>query len=121
MPIAIGGHDMAKINKPSLRTVGSRKILFGQILVWTEIDKSGRWLNTEKNTEATDADKTQIVLPPNIKPNYRSFYYGFEENNHILVVEQYNEQRQSFGPRRSEKFFRALLENPPGIGKIIFQ
>jgi hypothetical protein len=33
MPIAIGGHDMAKINKPSLRTVGSRKILFGQILV----------------------------------------------------------------------------------------
>jgi hypothetical protein len=119
-PIAIGGHDMAKITKPSLRIVDSRSILFGQILVWTEIDKAGPWLNTEKNAEATEADKSQVFLPPNVKPNYRSFYYGFDENQHILLVEQNNERRQSFGPRRSEKFFRQLLQNPPGMEATIF-
>jgi hypothetical protein len=72
------------------------------------------------NTEATESDKENIVLPANIKPNYRSFYYGFDEKNHILIVEQHNESGQSFGPRRTEKFFRTLMENSPAIDGVVF-
>jgi hypothetical protein len=108
-PIAIGGPDRAKITQRIARQIGPIKALFGQILVWTEIDKSGPWLNTKNNTEATESDKDGIVLPPNVKPNYRSFYYGLDEASHILVVEQQSERGNSFGPRRAEKFFRTLL------------
>lgn len=55
LPVAIVGHDMAKITKPIARIFGHVRVLFGQILVWTEIDKSGPWLNTANNTEATES------------------------------------------------------------------
>lgn len=84
-------------------------LLSGRVLLWAHIDKDGKWLNKKKNVEATTAEKKQIVLPPDIEPNFRSFYFVFHEDKHRIVVEFKNELGQTFGPARAQSFFAKLF------------
>lgn len=88
------------------------ELLVGRVLVWAHIDKDGKWLNKKKNVEATPDEKKRIVLPPDIEPNFRSFYFAFHEPKHRLVVELRNELGQTFGPSRAEMFFARLFNHP---------
>ena len=56
--IHLRGHDWAKITAPQDRETDPPSF-FGRILVWTEIDKDGRWLKQDANREAIVA-----VRPP---------------------------------------------------------
>lgn len=105
-PIWLGGSDYAKITRTDRRKDGR---LIGRIIVWTEIDKKGAWLNSETNDTASNDDKQYINIPEKLKPNYRYFYFGFDPKSHLMIFEFKNESGQSFGPARANKFFGTLL------------
>lgn len=105
--VSLAGSDWAKITRAERR---NGNVLFGRILVWTEIDKDSSWLNTSKNIEATEDEKDKIEIPPDIKPNFKGFYFAFGIDNHILLIEFRNELNQRFGPRRAHRFFSTLFE-----------
>ena len=107
--IELWGSDKAKIT--AFQEIGDRPhLLYGRVLVWAEIDKDGAWLNKPKNIEATPAEKAQIAnaLPEDFEPNFRSFYFIFNEKNHHLVLEYRNELGQHFGSKRAERMFSRL-------------
>jgi hypothetical protein len=105
-PIHLAGSDWAKITKVEPR---GANVLFGRILVWTEIDKNASWLNTTKNKEATADEKDKIAIPEDIRPNFKGFYFAINTANHLLLVEFRNEFGHSFGSKRAERFFSELL------------
>ena len=106
--VLIWGSDWAKITVPQVRETKPPSF-YGRILVWTEIDKDGKWLNQEKNKEATPAEKAAIQIPENFDPNFRSFNFVFLEERHLLVLEYKNELGEHFGAARAEKLFMELF------------
>ena len=109
--VNLWGSDRAKIT-PFQPLEDRPNLLWGRILVWAEIDTEGKWLNKAKNEEATAAEKRAVVdaLPPNLEPNFRSFYYLFVEDEHGLVIETRNELGQHLAPSRAERMLLRLFE-----------
>jgi hypothetical protein len=87
------GDDFLKITPP--RKIRDTAVHEGRILVWTEVDVKGRWLDVESEDELTD--KSDIKIPDNAKPNYRTFNYIFAEKNHRLFFESTNEFGDQLG------------------------
>jgi hypothetical protein len=106
--ISVWGPDWAKITPPIDRQTKPPSF-YGRVLVWTEIDKDGKWLDQRTDKEATDTEKQKIQIPDNLDPNYRSFNFVFLESRHLLVLEYRNELGEHFGPIRAERFFSRLL------------
>ncbi|THD68436.1 MAG: DUF4747 family protein [Bradyrhizobium sp.] len=109
--VTLWGSDRGKItefqemeDKPNL--------LYGRVLVWGEIDKDGKWLNKNKNIEATPEEKQKIAkaIPEDYEPNFRSFYFVFIEDKHRLIFESKNELDQHFAPSRAERMFQRLFD-----------
>jgi hypothetical protein len=109
--VPVWGSDRAKITQPG-PFEDHEDWLYGQILVWAEIDINGKWLNKAKNKEATPEEKKEVIeaLPEDLEPNFRSFNFIFLEKKHRLVLEYRNELGQHFGPKRAEKFFQRLFD-----------
>lgn len=110
--VSLGGSDWAKITEPG-PFEDNPGLLYGQILVWTQIDTEGRWINKRQNREATAAEKLQIeeALPQDLEPNFRAFNFIFVVQKHRLVLEYRNELGDRFGPRRAERLFSNLLSS----------
>lgn len=110
--IWVWGSDKAKITSPGPFEDNSNW-LYGQILVWAEIDTRGKWLNKRKNKEATAEEKQQVAdaLPADLEPNFRAFNYIFIVNKHRLVLEYRNELGQHFGAKRALLFFSRLFSS----------
>jgi hypothetical protein len=106
--VHLSGSDWAKITEPQDRE-STPPSFYGRILVWTEIDKDGKWLNQENNKEATSREKAAIQIPSTLDPNFRSFNFVFLEDRHWLILELRNELGAHFGPARAEKFFLSLF------------
>lgn len=106
--VHLRGSDYAKITEPQDRGTDPPSF-YGRVLVWTEINKDGKWLNQKKNEEATPAEKAKIQIPEDIDPNFRSFNFVFVENAHRLVLEYENELGQHFGPKSADRVFSFLL------------
>jgi len=108
VPIRLWGSDWAKITPPVDRET-SPPSFYGRVLVWTEIDREGKWLNQAEDREATSLEKRNILIPEDLDPNFRSFNFVFLEHRHVLVVEFQNELGEHFGAQRAEKLFTRLL------------
>jgi hypothetical protein len=106
--IHIWGADYAKITKPHRRKSNPDQYR-GHILVWTKVDKSGRWINKKKNEEASELEKRKIVIPEEVQPNFRSFNYALIESRHRLIIEHRNQYNERFGPTRVLRLFRELF------------
>lgn len=107
-PIRLWGNDWAKITVPADRETAPPSF-YGRVLVWTEIDKEGKWLDQRTDKEATVDEKQKIQIPDNLDPNFRSFNFVFLEERHLLILEYRNELGEHFGPQRAERFFSRLL------------
>ncbi|MCB1443109.1 MAG: DUF4747 family protein [Methyloceanibacter sp.] len=101
------GADFAKITVPQSKSDG---ILVGRILVWTEIDRDGAWLDLASEQEVPPDQVDEIQIPDNVKPNYRCFVYGFDVANHRLYYEARNEKREQLGPTVARRIFLNLLD-----------
>jgi hypothetical protein len=107
-PVRLWGSDWAKITQPADRETKPPSF-FGRVLVWTEIDRDGKWLNQIEDREATPLEKREIQIPEALDPNFRSFNFVFLEDRHLLVIEFENELGEHFGSKRAERLFRRLL------------
>ncbi|WP_426412563.1 DUF4747 family protein [Bradyrhizobium ganzhouense] len=107
-PVRIWGSDWAKITAPIDRDTDPPSF-YGRVLVWTEIDRDGKWLNQQEDREATPTEKRNIRIPEELDPNFRSFNFVFIEGRHLLIIEFQNELRENFGARRAETLFRKLF------------
>ncbi|MEY9604123.1 hypothetical protein AB7M74_010732 [Bradyrhizobium japonicum] len=108
LPVRLWGSDWAKITAPIDRET-SPPSFYGWVLVWTEIDREGKWLNQVEDREATPHEKRNILIPEDLDPNFRSFNFVFLEHRHLLVVEFQNELGEHFGAQRAEKLFTRLF------------
>lgn len=98
--------DYAKITSP---INASEHLYTGRILVWTEIDVNGEWLDLRNEDSLPDALKKQISIPDGAKPNYRTFNYVFNTRNHRLYFESRNEFGENLGPVTAKGIFDRLF------------
>ena len=105
------GSDWIKLTAPE-EFEAPRGFYHGQILIWTEIDTNKKWLNKEKDAEATDEEmrKVEEALLPNFEPNFRPFTYILDPAEHIVLIETKNEFGQNFSARRAGRAFANLIE-----------
>ncbi len=102
------GNDYAKITKPKRhdRWAG---LYMGRILIWTDIDLAGRWLDLSKEDDLPDDVKRTINIPATAKPNYRTFDYVLDEQRHHIWFQIRNELHQRIGPTTALRIFSLLL------------
>jgi hypothetical protein len=108
--VSLWGSDWAKITAPVDRET-TPPSFYSRVLIWTEIDKDGKWLDQKTDKEATAAEKKKIQIPENLDPNFRSFNFVFFEDKHLLVLEYQNELNEHFGSKRAQRFFATLLNS----------
>jgi len=102
------GNDFAKITPPTQdRYVG--RYWTGRILLWTEIDITGAWLDINSGEELTEELKRSINIPPTAKPNYRSFDYALDNDRHLFYFESKNDHGQTLGPVTVRAIIAQLL------------
>ena len=116
--VQVWGNDWAKITAPDDRGTDPPSF-YGRVLVWTEIDRDGKWLDQTTDKEATPAEKKKIQIPDNLDPNFRSFNFVFLEKRHLLVLEYRNKLGEHFGAKRAERFFAKLLNGKAIDDQII--
>ena len=102
------GNDFLKITPP--RKIEGHEAYEGRILMWTEVDVDGTWLDTATDDEVED--KSDISIPEHKKPNYRTFNYVFIEKDHQFYFESKNEFSENFGVSTAYKSFSNLFEIP---------
>ncbi len=77
---------------------------------FTRIDPNGRWLNVENLKQADDSEVSKVQIPPNLQPNYKSYFFEFVEESHTFVFESYGFDG-SLSPNSVRKFLDALLNS----------
>lgn len=111
------GSDWAKFTKPTPAVI-EKGTFIGRILVWTEIDTSGPWLDDDKDDLLSADAKAEINIPKNAKPNYRVFNYVFREDRHRLYFETANEFGEYLGTTTAQRIFYNLLQPSAAREKI---
>jgi hypothetical protein len=101
------GDTLAKITTP--RKVNNHDSYAGRLLVWTEIDVAGKWLDKEKNDQLSDEEKSKINIPDNAAPNYKTFNYVFTERDHKIYVETKNDLGETLGVKTIRNIFDRLM------------
>ncbi len=106
--VKVRGSDSAKITKPK-KDDRNDDFYVGRILVWTETDWKGRWLDLEKEDALPPEVKKKVVVETTAKPNYRVLQYAFDNINHTMYFESKNEFGQNFGATTGRRLFGKLL------------
>ncbi|MER9330054.1 DUF4747 family protein [Mesorhizobium sp. M0488] len=102
------GSDYARITDPR-QNERYKHILQGQILIWTEIDIEGPWIDLDKGEQIGPELKKTISIPPNARPNFRAFDFVFDEKTHQLYFETRNDLDQTVGATVVHRIFAGLL------------
>lgn len=105
------GDSWAKFTKPK-QVEGDSDLYVGRILIWTEINKDGAWLNDETDDFLSNEEKSEIQIPDKAKPNYRVFNYLFRQSTHRLYFEIRNEFSEWLGTTMAQSIFTNLLDRP---------
>jgi hypothetical protein len=100
------GSDYAKITKPRKEREG---VWSGRILIWTEIDMAGRWLDLVREDDLPKEVRDTIAIPARARPNYRVFQYVFDEKKHLFYYEHRNERGEKLGPTIAKRVLSKLL------------
>ena len=110
------GSDLAKITRPKSSDVEG--VYLGRILVWTDIDLKGRWIDIESEEELAEEERENISIPPKARPNFRTFSYAFHEPKHRFYFETRNEFGETLGPKTAERLLRGVVERFAGTGEF---
>jgi hypothetical protein len=102
------GSDYAKITSPR-KAEREEGIYYGRILVFTEIDVKGKWLDLRNEDELSPDLKRSIAIPANARPNFRSYDYLFSEKKHRFYFENRNTEGQVLGPTTAKRILSSLL------------
>jgi hypothetical protein len=80
------------------------KRLFGVFDRFTDID-AFNWYNRRANRAATRAERARITVPPEMRANYRGYYFLFDLRRHLLVFPIYDA-----GPALSARQVQYVIE-----------
>lgn len=108
------GSDAAKITRPAASDIEG--VYLGRILVWTDLDIKGRWIDIESEEDLSEEDRAEINIPNKARPNFRVFSYAFHERKHRLYFETRNEFGETFGPKTGERLLRGIIGRFSGTG-----
>ncbi len=100
------GNDFAKITRPKKIQDG---FYGGRLLIWTDIDIQGRWLDINSEDDLGPDIRKEINIPDQAKANYRSFDYVFNVARHRMYVETKNILRQTVGVTTIHRVMQMLL------------
>jgi hypothetical protein len=90
---------------------GTDKLPFmGAIGRFTDIPEDADWFDTDSLSEADDDQKSEIIIPESLKPNYEAFYCGLFPKEHIFVFETFSESK-SLSPRHVLKWLREATKS----------
>lgn len=109
-PVTVRGDTQLLIQ--SIETGGrDSTTVSGAIAKFTNIEVRGAWLNIDTLAEAKEREVSQLKIPENLKPNYKTFYFSFDANNHILIFESTSADG-NLSPMSILALFSHLIENP---------
>lgn len=83
----------------------------GTITTFTQIDVEGDWVNVSTGQKAEDAEREQINIPANLRPNPAYNHFRFYLKEHLLIFEIGN-ARRSLPPANAGKLFERLFSAP---------
>lgn len=81
----------------------------GRLFLYTEFDESGQWLNTQRMEMASENEINEIVIPADLKPNFRVFNFIFDISDHRLYFEVRNTAGNRIAPRAMGKALQVLF------------
>lgn len=110
LEVHLHGSDWGKVT-PIKEFKGRDGVYLGNVIIWTPIDRRGKWVNKRRGEEATDKEKEKIFIPEEIEPNMRSFLFALDEKSHRIVIEFQNDLGHRFGPQRAKKFFATIFDS----------
>jgi hypothetical protein len=102
--------DYAKITEPK-KSDRYEHVYTGRILVWTEIDIKGAWIDLQSEEELARELKRQISIPEHARPNFRTFNYIFDDRKHLFYFETRNEFNQKLGPTTARRLIAQMLSH----------
>lgn len=91
--------------------------LFGEISIFTNINKDAPWFNFESLEEAEENDIKEIIIPDNLRPNLTKCFFVFDAKKHQMFFITKNGADMSFGGKCMEKFIYNLLNSERNIEK----
>lgn len=106
------GSDVAKITRPTQSGIDG--VAMGRILVWTDLDLKGRWIDIDNEEELSEEDRSEINIPAKARPNFRAFSYAFHVAKHRLYFETRNEFGETFGPKTGERLLKGVIAHFAG-------
>ncbi len=95
----------------------TRMSWLGVVGRFTDIPDDADWLDTSTLKEADEDDKSRIVIPDNLKPNYEAFYCGLFPKEHIFVFETFSESER-LSPRHVLKWLRAATKTKRSLERF---
>lgn len=112
-PIRIAGDSYAVLSRAMKAEAGSDKLgmISGSIYRFSRIDPNAPWLNVETMMFATEDDKKELVIPPNLRPNSDVFEYLFDPKKHVFFYEAYSGGKK-FSAKQATLFVDKLFNLP---------
>lgn len=108
------GTDYAKITSP-VRIRERDHYFAGRILLWTDINLQGPWVDLANEDELSPDQKKSIAIPINARPNYRTFDYVFDNQRHDFWFEASSSMNQNLGATTAKRVL-ARLVSPEVLG-----
>lgn len=96
--VRVRGSDSAKLTSPQ-QNERYPHIHTGRILIWTEIDLRGRWIDLDHEEDLSPELRQKISIPERARPNYRSFDYVFDARKHTYYFEGKNDLDETVSPQ----------------------
>jgi len=87
------------------------KPISGDIVLFTDIDRSAPWFNTNSNDFASDSEVDEVNIPEYLKPNSVKFAYVFFPDEHLAFFQGYD---SSTGKTLTSNVARTFFERVLG-------
>lgn len=82
--------------------------IIGEIVKYTNIDKDAEWYDIKSQDVATEEDLLHVKsIPDHLKPNMAKFSFIFYPDTHVLVFENFYDQK-SLSPNYAHSLFDSL-------------
>lgn len=94
-----------------LEDVNGVTIVTGEIYKFLNLDLEGQWFNAIEQRPAEEEDLEDLVIPPHLKPHFKTFQYVFFPRGHRLFFIS-RELSESLTPGIALRFFKDLFNQP---------
>lgn len=84
---------------------------------FAQIDSDADWLDLDQLKAATPSQRNEIIIPGNLRPNHRAFYFTFIDAKHFIVFET-ETAGETLSPRLLAKSLTEMVKHPTVVAKF---